>query len=336
MALGLNGFAQLGGNSSYSFLNLNSSARVAALGGNQITVKDNDPFLAAENPSLLNGEMNNKLALSYVDYLADISYGFASYTKHFDSLGTFSLGLKYVDYGTFTETDIAGNELGTFTAGEYAFIAGYGRALDSNFSVGINLKTIYSSLYDYESLGLAADLGINYSLERRGLSLSLLGKNMGGQIQTYHEDSEDELPFEIQFGISKRLSKVPLRVSVIAHNLNNWDLLYDNPADEEQTSSILGDESSEEKKEDGFLENFARHLIFNAEFLVSDNFNIRFGYNYLRRTELLIDEKLGIVGMSWGFGIRVSKFHLSYGRSSYHQAGATNTFSVSTRLSDFL
>ena len=77
-------------------------------------------------------------------------------------------------------------------------------------------------------------------------------------------------------------------------------------------------------------------MIFNAEFLITDNFNVRFGYNYLRRTELKIDEKLGTVGISWGFGMRISKFHLSYGRSAYHQAGATNTLSVSTRLSDFI
>lgn len=334
------GKAQLGGTSTYNFLQLNSSARVAALGGSQIAVKDNDPFLAADNPSLLNKEMSNKLALSYLNYLAGISYGYASYTRHYDSIGTFNLGIKYIDYGSFDETDAGGNELGTFTAGEYAFIAAYGRDLDSNFSIGVNLKTIYSSLYDYTSLGLAADFGLTYYSRKREIVLALVTKNVGRQVTTYTEEKKQEdLPYEVQFGISKRLSKVPLRFSLIAQQLQQWDLTYTNPVvEEEETSTLFSDqnEANTKKNNDGFFENFARHLIFNTEFLITENINIRFGYNYLRRTELKIDEKLGTVGISWGFGLRISKFHLSYGRSAYHQAGATNTFSISTRLSDFM
>lgn len=331
-------FAQLGGDKIYQFLNLNSSARVASLGGNQIAVKDNDPFLAGINPALLNKEMSNKLSMSYIDYLADVSIGFASYTKHFDSLGTFNLGIQYVNYGEFIETDISGQDIGTFTAGEYAFILGYGKELDSNFSIGLNLKPIFSSFYDNQSFGLAADLGMTYHSEKRRVTMSLLAKNFGRQITTYTDISQNEdLPFELQFGISKRLSKVPLRLSLIAHNLQQWDLRYENPTEEIETESILDNETPDENTNDyAFLDNLARHLIFNAEFLVTENFNVRFGYNYLRRRELRITDKLGTVGMSWGFGMRVSKFHLSYGRSAFHQAGTTNTFSISTRLSDFI
>lgn len=331
-------FAQLGGDKIYQFLNLNTSARVASLGGNQIAVKDNDPFLAGINPALLNKEMNGKLAMSYINYLSDVSMGFASYTKHYDSLGTFNIGIQYVSYGEFTETDISGVDLGTFTAGEYAFILGYAKDLDTNFSVGVNLKPISSTFYDNQSFGLAADLGMTYLSNNKLLTMSVLAKNIGRQISTYTETSErEDLPFELQFGISKRLSKVPLRLSFIAHNLQQWDLRYENPTEEIETESALDDGTPEEEKNDyAFLDNLARHLIFNAEFLVTENFNVRFGYNYLRRRELRITDKLGTVGMSWGFGMRISKFHLSYARSAFHQAGATNTFSISTRLSDFI
>lgn len=326
----------MGGNNTYEFLNLTSSARVSALGGNQIAVKDDDLFLGIENPALLNKEMDNKLAMTYVGYLADISYGVAHYGKHFEKAGTFQLGVKYIDYGSFTETDQAGNEIGSFTAGEYAFVLGYGRELDSNFSIGANLKTIYSSFYDYNSIGLAADVGLTYALSGKGLTVSLLAKNIGRQLSTYVENQEKEdLPFEIQLGVSKRLEKVPIRFGFIFQHLQQWDLQYDNPNDNRE-SSILTDANEQEEKEPGFFDNLGRHIIFNAEFLLTENFNIRFGYNYLRRAELKIDEQLGTVGISWGVGMRISKFHLSYGRSAYHQAGSTNTFSVSTRLSDFI
>ncbi|MEQ8910000.1 MAG: type IX secretion system protein PorQ [Vicingaceae bacterium] len=328
--------AQSGGEKSYQFLNLSSSARVAALGGNQIAVYDDDLFLGLENPSLLNKTMDNKLALTYVDYLSDISYGNAAFAKHIDSIGTFNIGVNYVDYGEFVETDIAGNELGTFTAGEYAFQLGYSRMLDSNFTAGINVKTIYSDLYDYYSLALAADLGISYYSRRREVVLTFLAKNIGTQLSTYSESTEEKLPYELQLGFSKRLSKVPIRLGLIVQHMQQWDLQYDNPNDDVDESVLLDPSQAEEEKEPGFFENAARHIIANAEFLVTDNFNVRIGYNYLRRADLRIDEKLGTVGLSWGLGFRISKFHLSYGRSAFHQAGATNTFSVSSRLSDFI
>jgi len=43
----------------------------------------------------------------------------------------------------------------------------------------------------------------------------------------------------------------------------------------------------------------------------------------------------GMVGFSMGFGFRVSKFHFSYGRASYHLAGGTNHFSLTVNLSEF-
>ena len=328
--------AQMGGNNSYEFLNLTSSARVAALGGNQIAVQDDDLFLGIENPSLLNKAMDQKLAFTYVDYLTDISYGNAAYAKHFDSIGTFNLALNYINYGDFTETDNAGNELGTFTAGEYAFQLGYARALDSNFTAGINVKTIYSDLFENQSLAMAADLGLTYYSRKREVTLSFLIKNLGGQLSAYYEGNEASLPYEMQLGFSKRLSKVPLRLGLIYTHLQQWDLQYDNPNDEVESSVLLDPSQVEEESEPGFFDNLARHMIVNAEFLISENFNVRLGYSYLRRSELRIDERLGTVGLSWGFGLRISKFHLSYGRSAFHQAGSTNTFSLSTRLSDFI
>lgn len=329
--------AQIGGTSTYNFLKLSSSARVSSLGGNQIAVRDNDPFLAADNPSLLNKEMDNKLALTYVDYLSDINFGYASYTKHFDSIGTFNAGIKYINYGQFTETDAAGNELGNFTAGEYAFIVGYSYAIDTNFSIGANLKAIQSSLYDYQSFGMAADLGLTYNSPKREITVALVAKNMGRQLSYYTKaETKEDLPYEMQLGFTKRFKKVPLRVGVIYQHLQQWDLTYDNPNEQLEESSILSDQPEAKKEDNQFIENMKRHLIFNAEFLITDNFNIRLGYNYFRRRELRIDDKLGTVGLSWGLGLRISKFHLSYARSAFHQVGSTNTFSISTRLSDFI
>ena len=78
-----------------------------------------------------------------------------------------------------------------------------------------------------------------------------------------------------------------------------------------------------------------RHVIFGVEFIPVKNLYVRVGYNYRRRKEMLIESKTSTVGISWGFGIKISKFYLSYGRATYHLAGASDHFSISTDLDSF-
>ncbi|NJK85180.1 MAG: hypothetical protein HC906_03680 [Bacteroidales bacterium] len=69
-----------------------------------------------------------------------------------------------------------------------------------------------------------------------------------------------------------------------------------------------------------------RHIILGTEFSLSKNLVLRFGYNYRRRQEMKVDARTGTVGFSWGLGLRISKFHLSYARSAWHLAGSPNYF----------
>jgi hypothetical protein len=111
--------------------------------------------------------------------------------------------------------------------------------------------------------------------------------------------------------------------------------LYETEEDiEEKIDPITG----EEKKEDPlarFGDNFMRHLIFGIEFIPTKNFYVNLGYNYKRRQEMKIEDKVGMVGFSFGFGLKINRFRISYGRASYHVAGASNHFSVTTNLSEF-
>ncbi|NJK97431.1 MAG: hypothetical protein HC905_23220 [Bacteroidales bacterium] len=78
-----------------------------------------------------------------------------------------------------------------------------------------------------------------------------------------------------------------------------------------------------------------RHIILGVEFNPTRNFFVRAGYNYQRRKEMTLTSKTGLVGFSLGFGIKISKITIDYGRSAYHLAGASNHFSLSINLDDF-
>jgi hypothetical protein len=326
-------FGQSGGRSVYSFLNLSSPARTAALGGAIISVKDNDVNLSFQNPSLLDSSMNNALSLSYINYLAGIHYGYAGYAHTFKKVGNFSAAIQYVDYGSFKEANTVGDITGSFSATESAFNMGYSRMIkDSCLSVGATLKTIYSRLGEYTSVGNAMDMGAVYYNPKRFFSSGIVLKNIGKQWTTYNTEHES-LPFEIQVGFSKKLKHAPLRISLTFIHLEKWDLTYTNPT--AITKDPITGKVIEKSKSSQYADKIGRHLVFGGEVLISKNFHLRVGYNYLKRQELKVTTRPGITGFSFGFGLRVYKFMLSYAYAPLHLAGGTNHFTIGTNLSNF-
>ncbi len=325
--------AQIGGNSTYKFLSLPSSPRIAAMGGDFLAIKDHDINLALSNPSLISAEMNNHLSLNFVDYFADINYGFVSYGRNFEKIGNFVGSVQYIDYGKFTYANEAGETSGMFRAGETALIIGWGRQLDSMFSIGANFKTIFSSLESYSSFGLAVDVAGTYQAEN-GLVVSLIARNIGSQLVSYESGRREPLPFDLQLGLSKRLQHVPFRYSILLTHLHKWDLTYDDPT-KIKTDPFTGEDIRDDKFTE-ILDKAMRHVVIGAEFLPTQNFSVRLGYDYRRRQELKVDSRMSTVGFSWGFGIRISKFQFNYARKAYHLVGSPNFISITTNLSDFL
>ena len=331
----LNSNAQIGGSSTYRFLNLPNSPRVAAMGGNFVAIADNDLSIGLNNPSLINSEMHNSVSLNFVDYFSDINYGFASYSRTYDKIGSFAASMQYINYGRFAYTDETGilpEDAGEFSAGEFALVMGWGRRLDSLFSIGANLKTIYSAFETYNSVGLGVDVSGTYHA-RSGFTASLIARNVGRQLTTYTSGNTEPLPFEIQLGISKRLQHLPFRFSVLLTNLQKWDLTYYDPA-EDLIDPFTGEVKTKSKAGE-FADKAMRHVVIGGEFIPTKNFSFRFGYNYQRRQEMKIESKRSTVGFSWGFGLKVSKFNFSYARSAYHLAGSPNFLSIAFNLSDF-
>ncbi|WP_282036039.1 type IX secretion system protein PorQ [Saccharicrinis aurantiacus] len=315
--------AQKGGSSTYDFLNLTSSAKVGALGGNNISLKDStDLNMAYHNPALLHASMDNSLVFNFVPYVGDTQYGYVGFGKEFKNVGTFSIGIMNMNYGEFDRADDVGNILGTFSAAEYSFNIAYSRQFSPNFSMGMAIKPIYSKMDTYQSFGIATDFGIAYFKAESGFSFGATIKNLGSQITSY-DDTYEELPTDFQIGISKKLKHAPFRFSITAQNLLVWDTDIEN----EDDNYVIDDIS--------FGDNLLRHMVFGVEFLPTKNFHVDFGYNHKRRKELGYSEKMSTAGFSWGFGFKAYKFHVAYGSARYHLGGTSNHFSISTNLSSF-
>lgn len=324
--------AQTGGQSVFSFLNLTAPARAAALGGNAIATRSDDITLAAQNPALLSPEMDQQISFSHVFHLAGINYGNLMAAKDLKTIGTVGFNLHYISYGKFDQTNINSEKTGEFTAGEYAFNLSYSKALDSTFFIGANVKAIFSNFADNTSNGVGADVGVNWIHPKTLWSFSLVTKNIGRQLKAYDGGTEESLPFEIQLGVAKQLPKAPFRFSLIGQQLQKFDITYQDPS--QNGIDPLTGESKADKIT--FGDKVVRHMIVNVEVLFSKNFNVRFGYNLLRRNELGFPEKKGMSGMAFGFGLKVSKFHLAYAHEVYNTAGGNNHLTLTTCLKDFL
>lgn len=328
--------AQIGGRAVYSFLNLPFAARTASLGGNAISVKDDDINLTFQNPSLLSKAMNNQFAFSYINYFSDINYGYTSYAHKIKEKGVFSAGLQFLNYGSFTRADETGATNGQFKAADYSFNMSYAQAIDSNFTIGASLKNIYSALEQYTSFGTAIDIAGTYYNARYQFAATTVIRNIGVQWKPYRKGNNEPLPFEIQMGISKKIAKAPFRISIVGQNLQTWDLTYLDPNNPLATTDPLTGETIKQNKTKIWGDKLMRHIVLGGELLLTKNFNLRIGYNYQRRKELMVDTKPGLVGFSFGFGIKISKFHLSYGRAAYHLAGPSNHFTLSVNFSEFV
>jgi len=327
-------FAQIGGTNTYQFLTVQPNARIAALGGTAIANPDNDMNLAIQNPSLLNSEMNNQITFNYVGYVAGIGAGYAGFAHHYDSIGTFALGIQYINYGEFVKTSENGDVIGSFHAGEYNLQVSYARKY-KDLSFGGSLKTIYSSLEQYNSFGIAADISATYYNKENLVTVSGVISNFGKQLKTYRPDNNETLPFNVQLGVSKKLLKAPFRFSLIANHLENpGGLMYQNPNKPGLTKDLVSGQTQLENI--SFGQKTLSHLNLSAEIILSKSFYVALGYNYLRRWELQLDQYGGFSGYSWGFGLKISKFQLAYAHSGYTVGYGTDHFSFIINLNDFI
>ncbi|GAA3999657.1 type IX secretion system protein PorQ [Hymenobacter fastidiosus] len=319
--------AQIGGQQAFSFLSLAPSAKIAALGGVNVSTRDSDGSMIFGNPALLNAEMDGRLALSYVDYLADIRQSTAAYVFNTARLGRIGVGLTYLSYGQFEQFDPAGNSLGTFGVNEYALQASNAYT-SGNITMGGTLKLAVSGIAGNHSVGALADVGGIFKHPTQDFTVGLAVKNVGVQLRPYDGAGREPMPLDVQIGTSFKPEHMPLRFSLTAHRLQQLDIVYLDP-------NVRGqlDENNEEKKPKKSLgDKIARHFVVGGELLLGKNLNLRVGYNHLQRRELRLDNTSGGAGLSFGVLVRISQFQFDYTHASIHAAGGANYFTVARNI----
>ena len=285
----------------YNFLRLPVSAHAAALGGETISIDDDDPTLVFHNPALASNVADRSLNLNYMTYMEGVKVASASFVKAFRERATWALEAQYVDYGTMKHTTVDNEVLGDVSAKDIAVGGTFTYTLSDKIAGGVTAKFVSSSLAGYNSIGVAVDLGVNYLNPDLGLSLSAVARNLGGQLKAYEDDFE-KLPFDLQLGVSKRLGESPLRFSVTMTRLHDWD------------------------------DKFINHFIFGAEAFLSDNIWLGGGINPRRSDDMKISdgesESSHGAGFSLGGGLQLDRFKLQVAYGKYHVSASSLIINV--------
>jgi hypothetical protein len=217
-----------------------------------------------------------------------------------------------MDYGSFEQTDIGGNEYGSFNPNEYSIQVGIAKTYQDYIHFGTQIKFIQSNYGLYRSNGIAMDVGVRFLTPNNLSQWSILLQNVGMQIKYFQE--KEVLPLNLILGWSKKLANAPLQFSVTAERLSVWnDNFYD-----------MDFYSAEGYKKPGSLQNLFNHLILGSQLYIGQNFEIDLGYHFARRFELnLPNQTNSLNGLSAGFSFPYKRVQFQYGtgffqRNSFH------------------
>jgi len=301
----------IGGRVAFNFLKLSSDPMLTGAGSINSSYITNEVGLTANNPSLLHPAVSGQLLISFSSFLKGVkSYSAtgAYYNRKTNTI--FGGHINFIDYGSITQTDASGMSYGHFRPIDFVIQLEAARTYLENWSYGVSLKIINSIYNQYKASGIAFDVGILYRDSIHNFSASMLSKNMGFQVKNFNGENED-LPFDIQVGITKRLQNAPLGISLTAYHINKFNLTYND--------TVFNIENGNLEKHPA-LNNILNHFVIAGHIYLSKNLEAVVGYNHLRRMELNTGlSGNGLNGFSSGINLSFQNLQVLYARSVYQR-----------------
>ena len=290
----------------YNFLRLPVSAHSAALGGDNITIIEDDPTLVFNNPALLSSVSDKSINLNFMTYMEGAKTASASFCKIVAEKATVAVTAQYMDYGNMKQADEDNVLTGEFSAKDIAVSGVFSYMLGDRIAGGITAKVINSYIGDYSSWAVGVDLGLNYYDPEREWSLSLVAKNLGGQLKAY-DNRYEKMPLDVQLGVSKRFAVLPFRLSATLVGLNDWDIPL------------------------------ASHLAAGVDIILSQQVYVAAGYNFRRANEMKTlkgtdEESSHWAGFSCGAGLQLERFKVQMAYGRYHVSAGSLLINVTYSL----
>jgi hypothetical protein len=200
------------GSSAFKFLNIQTDAHGAALGG--LAAQASGANALFWNPAGIAGSEGMGVSAGMTQWLVETQVMNAGFVMPMMG-GTIGLSVVSVNYGEIMKSGWAGTtefvfepNQGSFTPTDMSLQASYGRSLSDKFSLGGTAKMISQSIDDVSISGLAFDIGTQFNTGYRGISMGAVISNFGPDVDSqapddasYEEFPGMSLPMTFSFGV---------------------------------------------------------------------------------------------------------------------------------------
>jgi len=273
------------GSSAFKFLNIQTDAHGAALGG--LAAQASGANALFWNPAGIAGSEGMGVSAGMTQWLVETQVMNAGVVMPMMG-GTVGLSLVSVNYGEIMKSGWAGTtefvfepNQGSFTPTDMSLQASYGKSLSDKFSLGATAKMINQSIDDVSISGLAFDIGTQFNTGYRGISMGAVVSNFGPDVDSqapedasYEEFPGMSLPMTFSFGV------VGEAIPGLNAGLN-----------------VL-------KQAD-----MAQEFIFNGEYSVAGLASLRFSYNISNPQEpMSFGVGLGMAGVTANVAITTTQY----------------------------
>lgn len=272
------------GSSAFKFLNIQTDAHGAALGG--LAAQASGANALFWNPAGIAGSEGIGVSAGMTQWLVETTVMNAGVVMPMMG-GTVGLSLVSVDYGDIMKSGWAGTtefvfepNQDKFQATDVAMQASFGRSLSDKFSLGATAKMISQSIDDVSISGLAFDIGTQFNTGYRGISMGAVVSNFGPDVDSqadadasYEEFPGMSLPMTFSFGV---VGKAIPGLNAGLNVLKQADM--------------------------------AQEFIFNGEYSVAGLASIRFSYNISNPQQFMsTGVGLGVAGVTANVAMSISE-----------------------------
>jgi hypothetical protein len=303
------------------------------------------------NPSKLAFiEDDDAISASYSPWLRnlvpDVSLSYISYAHKIDDRNSFGASMRYFNLGSIELTDASQQSLGTYTPNEFSFDGSFSRKFGNDFSLGLSLRYIHSSLANGSFLAgqqvkagnaVAADVSLFYKkpLQEFGDDATFAFgtdiSNIGSKISYTDNGTKYFLPTNLKLGIANTVNMDEFNSITFALDFNK--LLVPTPPIVDVNGNIIKGESDDVSVPAGIFQSFTdapngfsqemQEITISPglEYWYNKQFALRVGYFY----ENPNNGGLHYFTLGTGFRYDVYAFDFSYIAASQQNSPLANT-----------
>ena len=332
------------------FLLITPDSRSGAMGDAGVALSP-DANANYWNPSKLAFiEGNNDISASYSPWLRslvpDVSLSYVSFAHKLDDRNSFGASLCYFNLGSIDLRDANQNDQGIYTPNEFSIDGSFARKFGNDFSLGLSLRYIHSSLANGSFLSgqqvkagnaVAADISLFYKKQIQEFGNDALFSfgtnisNIGSKISYTDNGTKYFLPTNLKLGVANTLNLDETNQLTFALDFNK--LLVPTPPIRDADGNIIKGKDDDRSVPSGIFGSFSDApggfheelqevtISPGVEYWYNKAFALRAGYFYEN------PNKGGLHYFTLGTGFRydIYAFDFSYIAASQQNSPLANT-----------